>query len=71
MLSRVEIINHKGANGFLAHKNGVAHLNMLKPRGQWAIGYFDAKELQMLLIVRTHHTIGTSQWLTIHFKADH
>ena len=44
---------------------------MLQLRGQGAIGYLDAEEFEMIVVVGAGDAVGASQWSPLLRQADH
>src|SRR5213078_1135982 len=49
----------------------IAGAHVLQARGQRAVGYLDAQELEVLLVVSARDAVGTQHRPAVHGKADH
>uniref|UniRef100_A0A0R3QHZ1 4Fe-4S Mo/W bis-MGD-type domain-containing protein n=1 Tax=Brugia timori TaxID=42155 RepID=A0A0R3QHZ1_9BILA len=70
-LAGQRVVDEQRAGGLAAHDDGVAHLDVLQPRGQRAVFHLDAQELEVLLVVRAHDAVGAQQRLVVDAQADH
>ncbi len=68
---RQQVVGDQGAGGLAADHDLVAHLEVLQPRGQGAVGHLDAEELQVVLVVGAGDGVGAHQRLAVHLQADH
>ena len=65
------MVDYKRASGFATHEKLIAHLDILKARGQRTVWHFDAKELELLFLVRACDAVGTHERFTLYVHANH
>ncbi len=70
-LARLEVMQQQRAGGLAADQDLIALLDVLQARGQRAVGYLDAEELEVLLVVCTGNAIGAQQRPFVDLEADH
>ena len=66
-----QVVNDQRAGGLATHDHLVAHLNMLQARSQRAVGYLDAQELQVFVVVGADDAVGAQQGLVVDAQPDH
>src|ERR1035437_8672338 len=68
VLAWLQITQNQCSGWLAADNNGVADRQVLKFRGQWAIGHFDAEKFQMLVMIGAGDAVGARQRTTFLFK---
>ena len=53
-----------------ADDDGVAHLDVLQARGQWAVGHLDRQEPRSFFPVGAGNGVRAQQRLAVHLQAD-
>ena len=71
VLRREQVGQHQRAGRLAADQHVVADLQVLQARGQRAVRYLDAEELEFFFVVRARDRIGTHQRLAVDHQADH
>src|ERR1700722_12177950 len=71
MAARQQIIENQSSGRLTVDQNTVAGLQMLQPRRQRSVLYFDREELQVLFVIGAGEAIGAQQRPAADLEPDH
>src|SRR6201999_1591776 len=66
-----EVVEDQRSRRLAVHENAIAHLEVLEPRGEGAVGNLDREELEMFLEVRTRQAVGAQERPAGDLQTDH